>query len=203
MGGTIGSSEGERVVNKTFFPHDWLTVPDETELAAFLNATDSTNTELAWQGLGDVSIAAGRIRGNTQSWVHMHPVVTVIIYVTSGELRIRMKDSVEERAYDIRLHSGQAGVAEPGTLMQLCNDGSAMAEVLYIVSPSYVFELDNGEVKYDDAVLIARTWNEVENQHDIEALQLSRQDVLARREQAKRRLATTKQKSPSRPRQRG
>jgi mannose-6-phosphate isomerase-like protein (cupin superfamily) len=182
-------------VNKTFFPHDWVKVPDETEVAAFLNATDSTNTDLPWQVLGEVSIAAGRIRGNTQSWVHMHPVVTVITYVTSGELRIRMKDGVAERAYDLRLHSGQAAVAEPGTLMQLCNDGSVTAEVLYIVSPSYVFDEENKELRYDDAVLIARTWNEVETRPDIKALRFSREDVLARREQAKRRLEATKQKS--------
>jgi hypothetical protein len=34
--------------------------------------------------------------------------------------------------------------------------------VLYIASPSYVFEIDEqGRVRYDDAVALAETWDEL------------------------------------------
>jgi mannose-6-phosphate isomerase-like protein (cupin superfamily) len=65
--------------------------------------------------------------------------------------------------------------------------------VLYIVSPSYVFEMDAGEVKHDDAILVARTWEEVAAAgHDLPMLEVGRYEAGARRAEALRRVGMRK-----------
>jgi hypothetical protein len=62
-------------LNRIFQARGWFTVPDRTDVAAFLNATDATNDGLPWKMPGEMSIAAGRIAPQLHSWVHIHPVV--------------------------------------------------------------------------------------------------------------------------------
>ena len=51
-------------------------------------------------------------------------------------------------------------VSEPGALLQLCNETQQNLDVLYIVTPSYVFETGaDGQVIYDDSILIAQDWD--------------------------------------------
>lgn len=177
-------------MNHVFQPRGFFTVPDGTEVSAFLNATDTMERELPWTALGAMSIAAGRVRAKSESWVHIHPVVTQVTYLLAGELTLRMKETSDERAYDLELQPRQAAVALPGTALQLRNQGSVDADVLYLVSPSYVFEIDGRDVRYDDARLVARTWEELEESgYDLPSMKVSAYDAGALREEAVRRLA--------------
>jgi hypothetical protein len=180
-------------MNRIFHARDYFTVDDGTDVSPFLNATDS-QSDVPWGALGDMSIASGRIGPKVRSCVHFHPVVTVVIYVIGGELTIRMKDaSVVEPPYDLPLKVGQAVLLEPRTLVQLRNDGDAPAEVLYIVSPQYVFEKENKEVRYDDAIVVAKTWKElVETGYNVPALKLTSDQRRANRDESMRRLAVRK-----------
>lgn len=180
-------------MNHIFEPRSFITVPDGTEVSAFLNATDASQPNVPWGILGEMSIAAGRIGAGIESWVHVHPAVRQVTYVVSGMLRIRMKNVTTSEEYELLLRGGQAAVVEAGTLIQLSNPGDVPADVLYIVSPSYVFELDEGKVVHDDAVLVVKSWEEL-------AMplmpQISAYEADASRAESMRRLAARKGKKP-------
>ena len=107
-----------------------------------------------------------------------------------------MKEDGANKFYDLALNPGQAVVTKPRTLLQLRNEGSATAAVLYIVSPSYVVEMDSDTVVYDDAVVVAKSWEELEARaYDVPALAISATEAEARREEAKHRLAAMKASS--------
>jgi hypothetical protein len=178
-------------MDRVFAAQGYVTVPDGTDVCAFLNATDLTQ-DVPWGALGDLSIAAGRIGAGRESWVHMHPVVTVVTYLIQGRLTIRMKEPEAEGYYELSLTSRQAAVAEPGTLVQLRNQEDVDAEVLYIASPSYVFEVEGDRVLYDDAVLVAESWEDVAVNYDRAAALLAGSDVKRRRMESLRRLAREK-----------
>jgi mannose-6-phosphate isomerase-like protein (cupin superfamily) len=145
---------------------------------------------LPWGALGDMSLAAGRVEPGVSSWIHMHPVVTQITYVLSGQLVVLMKGKGDKKPYERELVAGDAVFTEPGTLFQLQNrHGSITAEVLYIVSPSYVFETDGKRIVYDDAVLVAKNWSEA-GKTGISKNRL--QDVRGERAESMRRLAAAK-----------
>jgi|GEM_PF-325551 len=180
-------------MNRIFQARGHFAVPDGTDVSPFLNATDVSQDDVPWGALGEMSIAAGRIGPRVHSWVHIHPAVTQVTYVRSGSLTVRMKDIASPEAYDLALEPGQAVVSQPGTLFQLRNDSETAAEVLYIVSPSYVFEMEEGEVKHDDAILVARTWEEVAAaNYDLRALQADPYEAGARRAEALRRVGMRK-----------
>ncbi len=87
-------------------------------------------------------------------------------------------------------------LTKPRTLLQLRNEGSATAAVLYIVCPSYVFEMDSNVVVYDDAVGVANSWEELEARaYVVPALAISATEAEARRAEAKHRLAAMKASS--------
>jgi len=150
-------------MNRVFEPSGYFPVPDGTEVSAFLNGTDVTQNDVPWNALGAMSIASGRIGPGVVSWIHAHPVLTQVTYVVTGALTVRMKGPNEIRPYSLTLHRGQAVLTPPGTFFQLDNQREESAEVLYLTSPSYVFDMDGDEVAYDDAVLIARSWAEMES----------------------------------------
>ena len=57
---------------------------------------------------------------------------------------------------------GRRFLSSLARFLQLRNDGDDEAEVLYIVSPSYVFEADGDDPPiYDDAVVVFETWEEL------------------------------------------
>ncbi|MFE5672016.1 hypothetical protein ACFQ58_10465 [Agromyces sp. NPDC056523] len=187
-----GRCEG-REMDRIFEAGEYFTVPDGTDVSAFLNATDVTQKNLPWDAVGDVSIASGRVPAGVHSWVHVLPVVTQVTYIVGGQLTVRMKDVDRPRFYDNALTSGQAVVARPGTLNQLRNDTDLDAYVLYIVSPSYVFHMEGDEVVYDDAVLVTQTWEELlEHDYEVPQLRIDVADVWAKRDAARRSLKTTK-----------
>jgi mannose-6-phosphate isomerase-like protein (cupin superfamily) len=183
-------------MNRVFQTRGYFAVPDGTEVSPFLNATDSMQKDLPWGVLGDVSIASGRIAPHSESWIHVHPVVTQVTYVLSGQLHIHMRDPGGKDVYELGLASGEAVVTQPGTLFQLRNSSDAPSHVLYVVSPTYVFEMNNGKVIYDDAVLVAKTWGEIDD-NMIERLSADAYEVTAKRGVSLRRLAAQKNRLPN------
>lgn len=170
----------------TYRAKEFFTVPDGTEVSPFLNATDVSQANVSWGALGDVSVGAGRIGPHRRSWIHMHPAVTQITYVTSGELLLIKKEAMGEPE-PIRLSVAEAAVSQPGDLIQLVNEADETAEVLYIVSPTYVFEPgEDSEPIYDDAVLVAERWEDVPMDLQADA---TGYEADARRAEALRRVA--------------
>jgi mannose-6-phosphate isomerase-like protein (cupin superfamily) len=176
-------------MNHIFEPRGYFTVADGTDVSPFLNATDTKQHELPWGSLGDMSIAAGRIPPKMHSWIHVHPVFAQVTYLLSGALTVRQQERSAPEPYDLSMRPGQAIVTRPGTLFQLRNDGDVPAEVLYIGSPSYVFEMTDGQVKYADATLVAQTWDAVPPPADAATLAAAAYEAMASREESKRRLA--------------
>ncbi len=148
-----------RVMKRVFRPGNFFTVPDGTEVSAFLNATDSTIADIPSGVLEGMSIAAGRIAPGTRSKIHVHPVVTQVTYVLSGDLTVKMKDPGEAQPYVLEVATGSAVISEPGAMVQLCNETEQSVEVLYIVTPSYVFETgEDGQMIHDDSIQVAEDW---------------------------------------------
>jgi mannose-6-phosphate isomerase-like protein (cupin superfamily) len=180
-------------MNRAFSARGFFTVPDGTDVSPFLNAFDMMQDDVPWGALGELGIAAGRIPPGVHSWIHLHPVVVQVTYVVSGTLSIRMRDLDSATPYDLALAAGQAVVTRPGTLFQLRNDSDAPAEVLYIVSPPYVFEMTDGKVVYDDAVLVAPEWgDERVGQFDAAAFRQLTAAASVARVEATRRIAAAK-----------
>jgi mannose-6-phosphate isomerase-like protein (cupin superfamily) len=178
-------------MNHVFKPNKFFPVPDGTDVSPFMNATDNLQDSLPWGALGDMSIACGRIKAGVKSWIHMHPVVTHVTYVVSGELCVRMKGENDEKPYRLELSPGKAVLTQPGTLFQLDNRSKRAVRVLYIASPSYVFEMRNGEVVYDDAVLVGKTWQEANRA--VARLLAQKDEYSSERAEALERLGRLKQ----------
>ena len=180
-------------MQRVFQPRGYFEVPDGTEVSPFLNATDVYQDDVPWDALGDLSIASGRIRPRVHSSVHVHPIVTQVTYVVSGSLTVRMMDAGAAEAYELSVNPGSAVITRPGTLFQLLNDSDAVAEVLYIVTPSYVFEMEGGTVKYDDAFIVAATWEDLfAANYDVPALTVRPDELGTRRAESLGRLAMRK-----------
>lgn len=176
-------------MKRIFEPRGFFTVPDGTDVSPFLNATDSSQTDVPWGTLGDMSIAAGRINPGVVSWIHCHPVLVQVTYVTSGGLTVHMKEPGDSAPYRLNLQNGQATVTGAGTWFQLQNSSETPAEVLYIVSPAYVFEMQGDRIVHDDAVLVAESWEEVAAIKGVGANAEAIYEARACHEEAKRRLA--------------
>jgi hypothetical protein len=66
-------------------------------------------------------------------------------------------------------------------------------EVLYVLSPSYVLEECDNKVIYDDAVLVAKTWKELETANDqAAAIDRAKQEAAFRRAESIARLERIK-----------
>jgi len=145
-----------------FAPRTYAQVPDGTLVSPFLNPFDNTGATVGPLAHGHLGVAAGRLEPGVASSIHVLPLVTQITWVVRGRLRIVMRAPAEPEPYTLELDAGQAVCTEPGELLQLANDDHDTAvEVLYITSPAYVYEVDrHGAVVYDDARVIATTWDE-------------------------------------------
>ncbi len=174
-------------MKRIFESSDFFTVPDGTDVSILLNASDVIQTTLPSGSIGDISIAAGKVRPGISSWIHSHPAVMQVTYVTLGRLTVWMKDTEVPRPYAQSLESGQAVVCQPGTLFQLQNVTDTTAEVLYIVSPSYLFETEGTQIVYDDAIMVAETWGELEAaKYEVPGLKVKRAEQAAKRGEAAR-----------------
>lgn len=179
-------------MNRIFEPRGYFTVRDGTDVSPFLNATDSKQGDVPWGALGDMSIAAGRINPGVMSWIHCHPVLVQVTYVVSGRLTVQMKGPTDRESYRLDLREGQAVLTGAGTWFQLQHSGDAPAEVLYILSPAYVFEMQGDRTTHDDAVLVAKSWEEAAARKDAGTTSGAIYEALASRAEAKRRLARHK-----------
>src|SRR5262245_54195213 len=104
-----------------------------------------------------------------------------------------MKGVDDAKPYRLKLKAGNAAISAPGELFQLVNNTRRSVVALYIVSPSYVFEMVGNKVIHDDSILVARTWRELAaRKYDIPALKVSKYEAVAGRAESKRRLARRK-----------
>jgi mannose-6-phosphate isomerase-like protein (cupin superfamily) len=165
-------------------------VPDGTWVSPFLNSKDS-QSDLPFDLLDGFSVAAGVIEPNTRSRIHVMPFVAQVTFVRSGVLIVRTKGPSDTAPRSLRLVAGQAVLTEPGEFFQLVNEQATPTEVLYIVSPAYVFDMGpNGELRFDDAVVLTESWE------DLAAADLRMRvpmPTAEQRNEALRRIRATKQ----------
>lgn len=135
-------------------------VPDGTLVAPFLNARDSTSG-LPFDLIEGFSLAAGTIPPHSQSKIHVMPFVAQVTFVRRGTLTVRMKAPADHAPYALKANTDEAILTEPGAFIQLVNDTTIPCEVLYIVSPAYVFEQRDGEIRYDDSLVLDESWDEL------------------------------------------
>ena len=95
------------------------------------------------------------------SKIHIMPFVTQVTFVRKGNFDIWMKSMRDEAPYSLMLNENQAVLTRPETFIQLRNNGETAAEVLYIVSPAYLFMKDGNEILYDDSVVLDESWQEL------------------------------------------
>lgn len=179
-------------MNKIFSINPPFQVPDGTWVSPFLNAKDS-QSDLPFDLLDGFSLAAGTIEPNSCSKIHVMPFVTQVTFINSGTLTVKMKGSRDAQPYLLHLASTQAVLTEPGVFFQLINDGIQPCEVLYIVSPAYVFEMQpDGRVLYDDSLVLDEDWEALAAADWQPAQQMPSR---AQRDESLRRLAETKRKT--------
>jgi mannose-6-phosphate isomerase-like protein (cupin superfamily) len=136
-------------------------VPDGTLVSPFLNSKDITSG-LPFDLVDGFSIAAGEIHHEVSSKIHIMPFVTQVTFVRHGSLTICMREKGGNSHYEMNLIAGQAVLTRPGTFFQLVNRSNESCHVLYIVSPAYLFEMDeNGNVIYDDSIVLEEDWDDL------------------------------------------
>jgi mannose-6-phosphate isomerase-like protein (cupin superfamily) len=149
-------------MNRRFTTEDYFRIPDGTLLSPFLNPKDS-NSALPFDLFDGFSIAAGRVEPKTQSKIHMLPHVAQVTFVRRGAVTTVIREAGEDVSYEIELEENEAVLTRPGAFFQLRNERSQPCEVLYIVSPAYLYEEDDsGNVLYDDSVILEEGWTELE-----------------------------------------
>jgi hypothetical protein len=180
-------------VNRIFRRGGGNVVPDGTLVYPFLNPADSTN-DLPVELFDGASLALGEIRPKQASKIQMHPVVTLMLWVISGRLALKLKDSESEAPYVLELGAEDGAVARPGTFLQLINNADALCRVLYIVSPAYVFLQTNGKMVYDDAIVFDPDWEGLAREKWRPAMVPDLDRVRAAREEAIRKLKALRRK---------
>ena len=137
-------------------------VPDGTLVSPILNPKDS-KSNLPFDLLDGFSIAGGRIEAGSRSKIHVFPYVTQVTFVLRGTLEVWMKAAEDEEPYSLEVRAEQAVLSRPGTFFQLVNnDDTEPCDVLYIVSPPYLFLFDEvtQRVVYDDSTVLSEDWEE-------------------------------------------
>ncbi|HSA89480.1 MAG TPA: hypothetical protein VLF42_06215 [Burkholderiales bacterium] len=168
-------------------------MPDGTRVYPFLNPADSTN-DLPPELSPGASVALGEVRPGHASKIHMHPFVTMIVWVMSGRLSLRLKDKQSRTPYTLRLRAGEGALALPGTFLQLLNGSRTSCRVLYIASPAYVFLKVKRKILYDDAIVVDAGWDELARLRWRAATASTLAALRAARVRALRRLRTLKRK---------
>lgn len=179
-------------MNQVFKALRYMAVPDGTKVSPFLNATDSTQENLPVGKLGDMSLASGQIAPGVLSWIHHLPLVAQSIYVVEGCLTVVIQELHGQEPYSLTLKPSEAALCKRGSFLQLRNESEKMTTVLYMVSPSYVFNKEGDEVMYDDSVLVAKTWEECQNKRHVYFEEQWILNKEKQRKEALRRLAIKK-----------
>lgn len=155
----------------TCLDSDFHTVPDGTLINPFLSPKDITS-DLPWNVLEGLSVAAGKINPGVVSEIQVLPFISMVTLLQSGSIKIFMKDAGNsDSPYELELDLNAPGnsdktavavVTPPGAFFQLDNlGGSEPAQVLYLSSPYYVFEPGQSEESvpvYDDTITLGRDW---------------------------------------------
>jgi mannose-6-phosphate isomerase-like protein (cupin superfamily) len=162
--------------------------PDATKVFPLLNCRDSTSG-LPGNLLEDFSLAVGEIEPGRQSRVHVMPLVTQVTFVLQGKLEVWMKDKDQLEPYSLRLEEEQAILTRPGTFLQFRNYSGLPCRVLYIVSPAYIFLMEEGKMIYDDSVVLEEGWEELEKINWRPARLRSLDSIRKERQAAKERFA--------------
>jgi hypothetical protein len=179
-------------MNHVFKITEGFLVPDGTTVYPFLNSKDVMSS-LAWDLVDNVSVAVGDIGPSSHSAIHIHPIVTLITWVVSGKLTIKMRDPQSAMPYAVPLEQEQAALICPGTFLQHVNTSPTRCRVLYIVSPAYLFIPETeGSEAYDDAIVVGDDWEVLaQQQWSVPQIQDMR-EVHVRRQRAFRYLAQNK-----------
>jgi mannose-6-phosphate isomerase-like protein (cupin superfamily) len=147
-------------VNNIFSAGEGFPVPDGTIVRSVLDPAALSRSTGEW--MEDISIAMGHIAPHTTSKIHLHPVVNQVTWVLSGKLTVQMKDPRSSGPYKLDVSVEQAVITRPGTFFQLINRSDADCQVLYIVTPAFVFVTDaGGEVIYNDAAVLDHGWDDL------------------------------------------
>ena len=137
-------------MKRVFVSPDFFRVPDGTLVSEMLRVGEGFNL-----GLGVVEPA-------TNSKIHLHPFVTQVTYVCSGRLVVWMCGPQDEKPYSLELLKDQACLTEPDTFFQLVNPAYEPCQVLYIVSPPFLYEADSaGNIVYNDALVLDGSWEDL------------------------------------------
>jgi len=148
-------------MNRIFEPQELFTVPDGTLLSPFINSKDSMSN-LPFDLVDGFSIAYGVIKSRMSSKIVVHQYVDQVTYVLSGKLKMKIKGVTETESYTINIKQGQAVISAGGEFLQLINKTFDDCQVLYIVSPAYIFLKENDVVIYDDAISLDHSWEELD-----------------------------------------
>jgi hypothetical protein len=139
-------------------------VPDGTLVAPFLNARDSTSG-LPFDLLEGFSLAAGTIPAHSHSRIHVMPFVAQVTFVRHGTLTVWMKAAADREPYRLVAQKDEAVLTEAGALVQLVNESTEPCDVLYVVSPAYVFERTDTGIRYDDSLVLDEGWADLAAKH--------------------------------------
>jgi len=148
-------------MNRIFTRQKGIQIPDGTMVFPFFDGLDRRN-QLPWNPREGFSIAGGEIAPNRSSRIHVMPLVTQVTVVLRGLLEVRMKDPESSWPYTLKAAPQEAVLTRPGTFLQFVNPTRSAIQVLYMVSPPFVFEVDtDGRVVYNDAVVFEEDWEEL------------------------------------------
>jgi hypothetical protein len=176
------------IMNRVFAIQDGFTVPDGTTVYPFLNPKYSTSG-LSWDLIEGFSMAAGAIAPHSKSKIQNLPFADQVTFVIRGTLEMCIKGEESPAPYKLRLAAEQAAVTQRGTFFQLENATDILCMVLYIVSPPYVFDKVDGQILYDDAVVLDEDWQALAKLNWAPPAISSRQTMAEARQAALDRLA--------------
>lgn len=148
-------------MDRIFRASNLFNVPDGTKVASLFNSAEVTSNLLNGSKKG-FSIALGEILPDAESKIHLHPLVKQVTYVLEGSISIFMKDNTSPEKYKLEIKKGEAVLTEEGTFFQLLNESENICRVLYIVSPGFLFETADDKIVYNDAVVLERNWQELQ-----------------------------------------
>jgi mannose-6-phosphate isomerase-like protein (cupin superfamily) len=149
-------------MNRVFKIPKPFPVPDGTLVSPFLNPKDG-ESGLPFDLLDGFSLAAGEIEPGMRSKIHFMPYSAQVTFVRSGTLTAKMKGPDDSSAYSLVVTDTESVITESNTLLQLINNREESCEVLYIVTPPYIYEKTDQGVVYDDSVVLDETWDELES----------------------------------------
>lgn len=177
-------------MNKIYRIENGVVVPDGTTVYEIIGPVQSSLAKLPI--IEEESLAFGELDPGERSHVHVHPIITHLTWVVSGTLTVGMKDKDSSEMYFIEVKEKETVLTQPGTFFQLLNNSDKICQVLYIVAPAFIFEVnEKGEVLYNDQIVLDLSWEQLKAQNweipelkDIEKIKVAREASLERLKKA-------------------